>query len=139
VATGGTSRIGRIRVERSAVLLAALAATGLSSAALAQDWRSRPIEDPWRPSAEQLAQCERVERDYLSLTYCKRRADGQWIILDETLPSLIPGAYITFTDHEGRFCVYAHAPYANDGRSRPAATTVCRTEDGRYVDSDSIP
>ena len=80
-----------------------------------------------------------MERDPDSLTYCKRKSDGKWIILDDALPSLIPGAFITFTDHEGRFCVYAHAPYANNGRSRPDATTSCRTADGRYVPSDAIP
>lgn len=108
-------------------------------AAQGYQWREPPLPERWAPTPEQLAECSRISRDPLSLTYCKRRADGQWIILDGIPPSLIPGAYVTFTDHEGRFCVYAHAPYANDGRSRPAATTVCRQADGRYIDSDSVP
>lgn len=120
--------------------VALLACLSLAAAeASAYDWRGRTAPDRWEPGPEQLAQCETVDRDPLSLTYCKRKRDGKWIILDEALPSLVPGAFITFTDHEGRFCVYAHAPYANDGRSRPPATTTCRTDDGRYVASESIP
>lgn len=107
--------------------------------ASAYDWRNRSPDVPWEPSAEQVKQCARVERDPNSLTYCKRKADGQWIILDEAMPSLIPGAFITFTDYEGRFCVYAHSPYSNDGRSRPPSTTTCRTADGSYVPSDALP
>ncbi|MFC3229798.1 hypothetical protein ACFOGJ_21290 [Marinibaculum pumilum] len=105
----------------------------------AYDWRNRAPDRPWEPTPEQLEPCARVERDPDSLTYCKHKSDGRWTILDEALPSLIPGAFITFTDHEGRFCVYAHAPYANNGRSRPEATTSCRTPDGSYVPSDAIP
>lgn len=127
------------RPARAALAAIPLLALAAAQAASAYDWRNRPAEDRWQPTEEQLAQCARVDRDYNSLTYCKRKADGKWIILDETLPSLIPGAYITFTDHEGRFCVFAHAPYANNGRTRPPSTTVCRNPDGRYVDSDSIP
>lgn len=129
---------------RNASILLSLALPclgGISAAgpAAAYDWRNRAPDIPWQPTAEQLQQCARVERDPYSLTYCKLRTDGTWIILDEAMPSLIPGAFITFTDHEGRFCVYAHAPYANDGRSRPPSTTTCRTADGSYVPSDSLP